>query len=225
MSPRLVRVTLAGSDLVGFPKPEPAASVRLLLPVARGLVVPAWNGNEFRMPDGSRPPLRTLTPRHVREGELDVDVVVHDGGRLSAWAVAAAPGAEVAVSGPGRGYEIPVDADPLLLAGDETALPAIAQLLELIPNSLAVRVLVEIATPEAELPIPARWVLRARDEPPGTALVDAVRAEPLPDGTRLWVAGEAAAVQRIRKYVFDERAIPRAHAVIRGYWKCGRAEA
>jgi NADPH-dependent ferric siderophore reductase len=224
LTPRLLRVTLGGPELAGFPVPEPAASVRLLLPVTEGLVIPAWNGNEFRMPDGSRPPLRTLTPRHVRDEELDVDVVFHDGGRLSAWAKAVAPGAAVAISGPGRGYEIPKTGD-LLLAGDETALPAIAQLLELVPAEVAVRVVVEIATPEAELPIPGvRWVASVPDAPPGTALVDTVRAEPLTDETRLWVAGEAAAVQRIRKYAFDECAIPRSHAVIRGYWKHGRAE-
>jgi NADPH-dependent ferric siderophore reductase len=224
LTPRLMRVTLAGPELPGFPVPEPAASVRLLLPVSEGLVIPTWTGNEFLMPDGSRPPLRTLTPRFVRTEELDVDVVVHEGGRLSAWATTVEPGAVVAISGPGRGYEIP-EGGTLLLAGDETALPAIAQLLETISDAVAVRAIVEITTPAAELPLPdVRWVASVPDTPPGTALVEAVRAETLTDETRLWVAGEAAAVQRIRKYVFDERAIPRSHAVIRGYWKHGRAE-
>jgi NADPH-dependent ferric siderophore reductase len=94
-----------------------------------------------------------------------------------------------------------------------------------VSDAVAVRAVVEITTPDAQLPLPGvRWITSVPDAPPGTALVDAVRAETLADGTRLWVAGEAAAVQRIRKYVFDECAIPRAHAVIRGYWKHGRAE-
>jgi NADPH-dependent ferric siderophore reductase len=153
---------------------------------------------------------------------------MHDGGRLSAWAAAAEPGADVAISGPGRGYEIPAAAQRLLLAGDETAIPAISQLLEVIPSSVGVRVIVEIATPEAELSLPGRaeveWVLSVSGEPPGGAMVDAVRRDPFADDAHLWVAGEAAAVQRIRKHAFDERAIPRSHAVIRGYWKFGRAE-
>ena len=41
-------------------------------------------------------------------------------------------------------------------------------------------------------------------------------------GTRIWAAGEAAAVQRLRKHYFDERGVPRSHATIRGYWKVGR---
>ena len=46
--------------------------------------------------------------------------------------------------------------------------------------------------------------------------------------TGLWrypvksMAGEAAAVQRIRHHLFDERGLSRSHAVVRGYWKHGR---
>ena len=58
---------------------------------------------------------------------------------------------------------------------------------------------------------------------PGEALVDAVRGATFHDGARIWVAGEAAAVQRIRRYLFEERSIPRTLATVRGYWKHGRA--
>jgi NADPH-dependent ferric siderophore reductase len=39
----------------------------------------------------------------------------------------------------------------------------------------------------------------------------------------VWVAGEAAAVQRIRRHLFAERGLTRAQAVVRGYWKQGRS--
>jgi NADPH-dependent ferric siderophore reductase len=39
----------------------------------------------------------------------------------------------------------------------------------------------------------------------------------------VWVAGEAAAVQRIRKHLFEERGVARGTAVVRGYWKRGRS--
>jgi NADPH-dependent ferric siderophore reductase len=38
----------------------------------------------------------------------------------------------------------------------------------------------------------------------------------------VWAAGEAAAMQRIRRHLFDEREVPRAQATVRGYWKHGR---
>jgi NADPH-dependent ferric siderophore reductase len=39
----------------------------------------------------------------------------------------------------------------------------------------------------------------------------------------VWAAGEAAAVQRIRRHLFDDRGLPRAQTSVRGYWKHGRA--
>lgn len=206
VSPRLQRVTLTG--LRDFTVDEPAASVRLLLPTDRELVMPEWNGNEFRLPDGSRPAIRTLTPRCVRDGELDVDIVVHDKGALRGWVREGAVGA---ISGPGRGYTIDPGAPGYLLAGDETAIPAISQLLEQLPP-VPVRAFVQ-ARPEARHDLPVTWC---------DSFVDAVRAADIAD-ERIWVAGEAAAVQRVRKHLFEERGIPRAQATVRGYWKDGRA--
>lgn len=232
LSTRLVRVTLAGPDLVGFEVDEPAASVRLLLPSAgrSDLVLPEWNGNEFLLPDGERPAIRTLTPRRAdpEAGELDVDVVVHGGGVASPWAEAAQPGDPAAVSGPGRGYAIDESAPGFLLGGDETAIPAISQLLEALPADRPVQVHIEVASPDARLPLPdhPRGTVEWHDLPagaaPGDALVAAIRAADLPPGGRVWAAGEAAAMQRIRRHLFDERGVPRRETTVRGYWKQGR---
>ena len=43
------------------------------------------------------------------------------------------------------------------------------------------------------------------------------------DDTRVWAAGEAAAMQRIRRHLFEARDVPRPRTTIRGYWKFGRA--
>ncbi len=98
-------------------------------------MLPTWNGNEFLLPDGTRPALRTLTPRRFRDDppELDVEVVLHGDGPLSTWAETVEPGAVAALSGTGRGYTIDPSAEHYLLAGDETALPAISVLLEALP--------------------------------------------------------------------------------------------
>lgn len=230
-SARLVRVTLAGPELAGFEVTEPAASVRLLLPsggAGAELVMPTWNGNEFLLADGSRPALRTLTPLVTRPGdaddELDVEVVVHDGGAVSTWAVAAEEGAPAALSGPGRGYTVDPDAPAYLLAGDETALPAIGQVRAALPAGMPVQVHVEVADETAVQPLPGvTWHPLPPGAPPGDALVAAVTGADLVEGTRVWAAGEAAAVQRIRKHLFQDRAMPRPHTSIRGYWKHGRS--
>ena len=59
--------------------------------------------------------------------------------------------------------------------------------------------------------------------PPATPCSPRSRdAEIVPDA-RVWVAGEAAGVQRIRRHLFEERGLTRAQATVRGYWKHGRA--
>lgn len=233
LSPWMVRVTLGGPDLDGFTVDEPAASVRLLLPSQPGaaIVRPVWTGNEFLLSDGQRPVIRTLTPLRSDPAArtFDVEIVRHEQGRASQWAAAAGPGTVAAMSGPGRGYTIDASADAFLVAGDETAIPAIGELLPLLPSGATVAVHIEIARPDARLALPERpgatieWHHAAADAPPGTALADAVIAAAVAADTRVWVAGEAASVQRIRRHLFAERGLPRTNATIRGYWKHGRA--
>jgi NADPH-dependent ferric siderophore reductase len=227
-----MRIRLGGSALAGFALPEPAASVRLLLPSpgSNELVMPAWNGNEFLLADGTRPAIRTLTPRRFDDAslELDVEIVLHGTGIASEWAAHAQPADIVAISGPGRGYTIDASASAFVLAGDETAVPAIAQLLETISAGATIEVHIEIAATDARIALPEHrgatvvWHDATTGDPPGGALVNAIRSAVIPDGARVWAAGEAAAMQRIRRHLFDERGIARAHTTIRGYWKVGR---
>lgn len=231
LSARMARVTLAGPELEGLSVEQPAASVRVLLPPAGPLVMPRWNGNEFLMPGGERPTIRTLTPRRVDVAalELDLDIVIHHGGAASEWALNAGPGTQAAVSGPAHGYHIGHEAAAHFLAGDETAIPAISQLLERLPAGSPVRAEIEVADPGARMKLPERpeatieWLDLPPGASPGEALVATVcQAEIAPD-TRVWVAGEAAAVQRIRRHLFEARGLSRAHVTVRGYWKHGRA--
>jgi NADPH-dependent ferric siderophore reductase len=233
LTPRMVRVTLGGAELAGFTVDQPAASVRVLLrpPGDADFVVPSWNGNEFLLPDGRRPTIRTLTPWRFEPDalELDVGIVVHGGGVASDWALSAEPGQSAAISGPGRGYTVDGDASAYLIAGDETAIPAITQVLDAVPSETPVQVRVEVADADGRLALPehpgatVEWRDLAPGAPPGDALGPAVRDVELPEGARVWAAGEAAAVQRIRRHLFDDRGLPRAQTSVRGYWKHGRA--
>jgi NADPH-dependent ferric siderophore reductase len=229
----MIRVTLAGPELEGLVVEQPAASVRVLLPPfnQRPLVLPTWTGNQYVMPSGERPTIRTLTPRRVdlEALELDVDIVIHPGGAAAAWALAACPGALAAVSGPARGYSVDREAESYLLAGDETAIPAISQLLECLPADRPVLAQIEIAAPDARTQLPGRpdamveWLELPPRAPPGVALLAAACRTDIAADTRVWVAGEAAGVQRIRRHLFEERGLSRAHVTVRGYWKHGRS--
>jgi NADPH-dependent ferric siderophore reductase len=53
-------------------------------------------------------------------------------------------------------------------------------------------------------------------------LVAAVGGANLVADTGVWVAGEAAAVPRIRGRLVEDRGLPRLPAWVGGYWKHGR---
>ena len=230
-SPRLMRLVVGGPELAGLQIDEPAASVRLLVPwPGDTFELPTWNGNEFLLADGRRPALRTFTPAALdaERNQLTIDVVRHPGGAISDWVETAAPGEPCAVSGPGRGETIDPTATRYVLLGDETAIPAIEQLLHAIPDPVAVEVHVEITGDDARLTLPSHpsatitWHVAERDEPPGSSLHTAITGVEIDGDTRVWAAGEAAAVQAIRRHLFGEPGVPRAHATIRGYWKVPR---
>jgi NADPH-dependent ferric siderophore reductase len=233
LSPRMLRLRFRGPGIADMVPVAPAASVRLLVPSpgTADLVMPGWNGNEFLLPDGSRPSLRTFTPRPVDTDpdRLELWIVRHPGGAVSDWAETVTPGAPAALSGPGRGHALDADARHHVLLGDETALPAVDQLLGVLGPDTTVAVHLEIEVAEARIPIAhhpgatVSWHVRARDEPPGASLVAAATTlDPTDPGLRVWAGGEAAAMQSIRTVLFRDGGLPRDCASIRGYWKPAR---
>lgn len=235
LTPRLVRVTLRGDDIGNLEIHQPASSVRVLLPPPDrpdALELPRWDGNRFLLEDGSRPPIRTLTPRHHdrQQGALQFDVVVHGDGIAARWALHAEIGTPAAVSGPSRGYELDTDARRLVVGGDETAYAAMCSIVEAAPTGIPVHALLEVSSGSAHPPAPGHprcrmeWVAPSPSGAgPGAALADRLGRLDLPPDARLWAAGEAGAMQRLRQTLFQERGLPRSRAVIRGYWKHGRS--
>lgn len=232
INPRLMRITFGGPELDGLIVTEPGASIRLLIPTtaADELVIPTWRGNEFLLPKDVKPAIRTFTPSMVdaTSDQLVIDVVLHGRGAASEWAADVSIGDPAAVSGPGRGYTVDGTASGYLIGGDESAIPAIRQLLRAIPSSIPTRVLIEVTVPDARVDLPhsdnttITWITPTPQSPPGTALADALIAAQVAAEDRVWVAGEAAAVQRVRKHLFTEVGFSRGNATIRGYWKHGR---
>lgn len=236
MNPRTMRVKFAGDSLRQMEVPQTAASVRLLVPSEPGgeLVMPEWNGNEFLLPNDERPAIRTFTPLRFDgdAGSVELEIVRHEGGAVSSWAERCGTGDPVALSGPGSGWEPPADATDmieLLVFGDETAIPAIGQLLGAVADQdpqPSCRVHVEVKSPDSRRdlgPMPPEtvtWYVAEPALPPLSALVAAAQAiETVSERTHIWAAGEAAAVQAMRKHFLGALGVPRSRASIRGYWK------
>jgi len=154
----------------------------------------SWYKEWLQVPEAERGAMRTYTVRAWRdaERELDVDLVLHtdaDGhsGPAAAWAQHAAVGDRLHILGPHReftgdtgGIEFePGSSRDLLLAGDETAVPAIVSILGSLPPEATGCALLEVPRAEDVQPVTApagldvRWLVRG-DATVGSRLEDAV---------------------------------------------------
>ncbi|MFI6584464.1 siderophore-interacting protein [Embleya sp. NPDC050493] len=238
VTPRMLRLTLGGDGLRGFEGGRQADErVKLFFP-SKGEPIPVLP--EFG-PDGPVYPAGA-TPSHARNytvrrfdpagPELDIDFVIHGSGRAVEWARKARPGAVLGIAGPALGELPPADARQLLIAGDETALPAVASILERLAPGTRAHVFVEVADRHEEQPLAAapdtdvriHWLHRdGATDPDEDRLADAVCEFPWPEGTvHAWVAGEALTVRTIRRYLRNERGLSRHTLHAAGYWRRGK---
>lgn len=246
VTPGMRRVTLTGTQLETFTNAdghvEPAFTstgfdddIRLLFayPGETGPVLPVMVDGSVTFAAGRRPLARAYTVRRYdpRTRELEVDFVVHGSGVATAWARGAGPGDRMHIAGPSVSQGLPEDCEHLLVVGDETALPAIARLLEGLPADARGQVFVEIADSAhiqsvRELPgVSVTWLPREGAEPGTTSLLlDAVTAaEWCDERVFAWLAGEQATVRSLRRYLIRDRGIAKTDIDFTGYWKRGEA--
>jgi NADPH-dependent ferric siderophore reductase len=232
IAPRLVSVLVTGDELDGFADAAPTSHLKVFLPAA-GQDAP--NIPEFT-PDGPvyaqagpPPTIRTYTPRRYDPDTktLEIQFLLHREGPASEWAKRAKPGDKLAVAGPGGRFSLEPVADHWWIAGDESAIPAIGTLLDALPDTVTADVHIEVADADdvIKLAEPPKtlvsWHHRGADGAFGAELKAAAHAAAIPDGARIWVACEAAAMRDIRRYFTREMGIPAAQLVTRGYWRTG----
>ncbi|WP_421914097.1 DUF2218 domain-containing protein [Mesorhizobium sp.] len=234
VTPHMRRVTLAGNNLERFA--TGGLHIRLLLP--RDGITPAWpvTGADGRpaWPEAEqRPDVRIYTLRRVdvEKGEVDIDFVLHEGEGMpgARFGCNADIGDIVGMTGPGGGSVAP--ADWYLLAGDETALPAIGRILEELPGDAQAVVRIEVADGAEEQPLASRagldvqWLHR-NDIAPGksTLLEDAVRKVRWPEDDRrvfAWAGCEYKSFRAIRSHLRQDRKLTREQHLVVAYWRCG----
>jgi len=128
-------------------------------------------------------------------------------------------------------YLPPARAEWQLLAGDETAVPAILSILEHAPPDLAADVYLEVPETadirEVEAPEGVRVHWLPRDEPgrpPGTLALETIRRAELREGrSYTWVAGESRLATGLRRHLTGERGVPKSDIAFFGYWRQGRS--
>ncbi|NLG54253.1 MAG: siderophore-interacting protein [Rhodococcus sp.] len=226
LTPHMIRVFLGGPGFDAFtPNAFTDAYVKLEVP---------HEGQTY---------LRTYTVSSVNTDlrEIAIDFVVHgDQGIAGPWAARAKAGESLTVRGPGGAYAPDAGADWHLLAGDETAIPAISAAARALSPEAVGYIVVEVAGADDELPITAPegvqviWVHRgnasnvAGEEQSGdnAPIIATVRElEWLPGEPHVFIHGEAQAVMHnLRPYIRNERGVSAKRASISGYWRRGRTE-
>lgn len=191
---------------------------------------PAQDVELFLRAESGRRVKRRYTIRDSRpgSGELALDVLLHGDGPGAAWGATAAAGDSVEFQGPRGKLELSA-ADWHVLAGDESALPAIAAICEALPASERALALIEVGDASDELPLNAtaevHWVHRGH-APIGTPglLAAAIDALPTPPGEgHGYLMGETRSMVALRS-VLEARGLAHEAIFVKGYWNIGRPD-
>ncbi|MGS1097253.1 siderophore-interacting protein (plasmid) [Aquamicrobium terrae] len=239
VTPHMQRVTVQVDDLSRFD-----CSPRSLGPHVHALIPrkdckePGWptvddKGHAVYPPPEQRPAVRTYSVRRFdhAENSMDIDFVLHGEGVASAWAERASVGEEIGLWRP-HARILEEEPERYVLAGDHTALPAIAFILDHLPEDAQGDVIVMVPDQVEEQPLrlPERMRLRWLHAPlepwSGDVLPAAVRALGPQEISRsfVWVGAEASVSRDIRAFARKECALPASGTYILNYWKRGMVE-
>ena len=232
LNPRLIRIRLDVPNLAGLALPELADEVVGIFFPAGGQDSPPdmecrdgiWGYYDVDpMPEG-----RNYTVRGIEPGTnvMTVDFVVHDHGVATMWAQRAQVGDEVAMAH-GRGWYCPEPStDWQLLVADLAGLPALARIIEELPEGARATAIVEVVE-ESDLDyLPSREgveliSLVGSGNGYGDSRLDtAVEQFEHPEGRGYcWFAAEAKASRAVRNHLRRRFGWKTEQCDIIGYWR------
>lgn len=233
ITPKMARIVLHSPGFEGFQSLAYDDHVKLFFAPENGeLVMPVPGPNGPELPEGvERPEGRDYTPRYfdAASNQLTVDFVIHGDGIATRWAERASPGDKVGVGGPRGSFVVKGQADFYLLAGDDTALPAIGRRIEELPEGAKVLAFVEVDSDaerqkfQTASELDLTWITRDPSRP-GSRLVEHVEAAALPEGNGYaFIAGESDMSKRLRTHLVEQCGFHPDHVKAAGYWRAGDA--
>ena len=223
-----VRVRLVEArpgELAGFIAPGGGDHVRVVVGAGGGEVVLGSTGEPL---GESR--TETVVEHSVDEGYLDLDVLVHGApgaelGLIGPWAARAALGSTAVVTGPKGSVVLSGAPAEVVLAGDDSALPAVRRYLRMLGPRITGHLLLETRFDLAALGIEPRAGVRVSILEPGSTpsatLATALRALPAPTDPLdrfVFACGEQSLVAPARA-LLGTWGIDVERAVVKGYWK------
>ena len=236
ISKHLLRVTVTGEDLQGFPEDQSGTHIKVFFPNRESgvLQLPYREGETIIWPE-HKPVARAYTVRKYRAdvNELDIDFVTHsEDSPGGGWAIKAKQGAQIGLVGPAGPDPLIKSADWHIIAGDLSAVPAISALLEDFPSDTQGYVFIEIDDTEDKHDIKhpqamvLKWLLR-QSSSEQYLLSNAITGLAPPGGAKTlsaFIAGENESVIACRKTLKDEYKLFRKNMYAIPYWKRGKDE-
>lgn len=180
------------------------------------------------------PAIRTYTHRGIdlEKEELIIDFVYHgDSGPASQWAYEAVTGSKLGIMMRPESKELYPEAKWYMLAGDATAIPVIAAILETLPKEVKATCIIEVHSKEDEqilnthAEVDFLWLHNSSPEK-GSELAKNVREIKIPEITSkfAYVAAEFSSVKEIRNYIRKELRWQQNELYAYSYWKAGVSE-
>lgn len=176
---------------------------------------------------------RTYTIRHLDAptGEMTIDFLIHgDNGLAGPWARDAKVGDEIGFRGPGGAWRPRPGASCHLFVGDETAAPAIAAGLDLLPHAARAVVVLQVADASVHPPLrtlpglEVSWLHRDAGDDDQRVLETVAALDLDWADVEGFVHGNADMVRLVRRHLIGERGVPREHLSLSGYWRPGLDE-
>jgi NADPH-dependent ferric siderophore reductase len=217
LTPSMVRVVFAGPDLNGFETASYDDHVKLFFPAPSQSDPTAMVGRDY-------------TPQRFDEiaRTLEIDFFIHAAGPASDWASRAKPGDTLLIGGPRGSTVVCDDFHFYLLAGDETALPAIRRRLRELRPGVPAFVFAEVASEsdaqefESHAALNVTWLYRGSKLAGTTNLLEtALSAFRASGDGYAFVACESAVAKRARRVLVEDVGIPKAWVRAAGYWRSG----
>jgi len=240
ISPRLRRITLGGQQMSAFTSgngfsippfategPDDHIKIFYPNPETGILSLPVQADGHLQWPRDPVATSREYTPRNfdATAATCDFEFVLHEHGIATQWAANTKPGDKVFVAGPKASLIIPT-AGTYLVAGDETALPAIANWLTMLPAEARVICVILVEDMSATIALEhsanaeISWHLVDPAKP--ASFTEIIAALDLPtDDIFVWAAGEREAIRQLRSHLIDDRQIDKRRLDVSSYWHHG----
>ncbi|KOY60835.1 FAD-binding protein [Photorhabdus heterorhabditis] len=233
VTPNMRRITFESECLDSYPTECEGGLLKIFLPLpgqTKPILPtlspdgPVWPADEFR------PITRAYSVRALRteQKEIDIEFALHHGGGPAVeFAYRAKIGDWIGITNPGGPDPLLPTVSHYYMAGDPSALPAIAALLETINNpdatgQVIIRVESELDIQDLKKPegISIHWAVG--NVKVTNDIVSEFKSWSLPtEDVTFWLAGEDKLVKELRRYVRREKGYERHQLCAIPYWRYG----